>query len=96
MKSSIFFSLFITLDHTHSQEQKVLPIDHFISTLRDCIVEYVKTNQYHISSENTKYLFMNDGSKTTLENDYNVSERRQVVFILQIILDHYTGWQHQQ
>ena len=45
-----FFSLFITLDHTHSQEQKVLPIDHFISTLRNCIVNYVKTNQYHIKS----------------------------------------------
>ena len=26
----------------------------------------------NIMSENTKYLFMNDGSKTTVENDYNV------------------------
>ena len=49
-----------------------MSIDHFISTLRDRIVKYVKTNQYHITSENTKYLFMNDGSKTTVENDYNV------------------------
>ena len=49
-----------------------MPIDHFISTLRDCIVEHVKTNQYHISSENTKYLLMFHGSKTTVQNVYDI------------------------